>query len=483
MSTAARRTDHIDRGSTVSTHPSSSGALLDQLRRRSADPDRRVLLTGGTVVTMDPALGVLPRGDVLLHGDRIEAVGPDLGSTPAAAGALVVDVAGRILCPGFVDTHRHAWEGQLRRVMPDVNDLGEYVTTTLAGIAPAYRPEDVYTGTKLAALTAIDCGITCMLDFAHNARSAQHSDSAVQALADTGIRGVHASMRPHFGNWDHQWPADLTRLKERYFSSGDGLLTLRLATLATDEIAGPDLAYGPRLARVAEELGVGVSVDAVFGTTSSAAILEWERAGLLSPRVTLIHCTGLTGDAWRAMADSGTTVALAPTSDAQIGLETAIPAIDEALAVGIRPGLSIDVEVALASDMFTQMRALLAIQRMRAVNSVHGTDREPVRIGTADVLDLATLQGARTNGLEETTGSITPGKQADLLVIGAEDLNTMPLNDPVGTVVLGADPRNVHAVFIAGRVRKWDGQVLDVDLDALRREVRESRDHVLAARV
>ncbi|MGY1855503.1 amidohydrolase family protein [Modestobacter sp. SYSU DS0290] len=459
-----------------------SSALLDQLRRRSADPDRRVLLTGGTVVTMDPARGVLPRADVLLHGDRIEAVGPDLHATPAAAGALAVDVTDQLVTPGFVDTHRHAWEAQLRRIMPDVDDLGAYVTSTLAGIAPAYRPEDVHTGTRLAALTAIDCGITCMLDFAHNARSAAHSDAAVQALADTGIRGVHASMRPHFGEWEHQWPADLTRLKEQWFSSRDGLLTLRLATLATDEIAGPDLAYGPRLARVAEELDIGVSVDAVFGSASSTAVLEWARAGLLSPRVTLIHCTGLTGDAWRAMGDTGTTVALAPTSEAQIGLETAVPAIDEALAVGIRPGLSIDVEVALASDMFTQMRALLAIQRMRAVEAAHGTDREPSRIGTLDVLDLATLQGARTNGLGETTGSITPGKQADLLVIGAEDLNTMPLNDPVGTVVLGADPRNVHAVFIAGQVRKWDGRVLDVDLDALRDEVRESRDHVLAAR-
>ncbi|MFB4317212.1 amidohydrolase family protein [Actinomadura sp. 21ATH] len=455
--------------------------ILDRLRRQAADPGRRVLLTGAAVVTMDPRLGTLPKADLLIQGETIAAIGPGLAAQGAADGAVVIDAHGFILAPGFVDTHRHAWEAQLRRIMPDVDDLGDYVTSTLAGLAPAYTPHDVYVGTRLAALTALDGGITTLLDFSHNSRSAAHSDSAIQALADTGIRGVHASMRPHFGDWDGQWPGDLARLKDKYFSTDDRLLTLRMATLATDEIAGPDLAYGPGLARTARELGIGVSVDAVFGAPSSAAVMEWEKAGLLGPDVSLIHCTNLTADAWRAMGATGTNVALAPTSDAQIGLETAVPAIDEALAAGIRPGLSIDVEVALASDMFTQMRALLAIQRMRAVDAAYATEARPQRIGVADVLDLATASGARSIGLGDTTGSLTPGKQADLLLVGAEDLNTMPLNDPVGTLVLGADPRNIDAVFVAGNPRKWAGTVLDVDVTALGDEVRASRDNVLRA--
>ncbi|MGW6929853.1 amidohydrolase family protein [Lentzea sp. NPDC054927] len=447
--------------------------ILDQLRDTASDSNRRVLFTGAAVVTMDPALGTLARGDVLVEGSRIAAVGTGLD----AADAIVVDATGTVITPGFVDTHRHAWEAQLRRIMPDVDDLGAYVTTTLVGYAPAYRPEDMYIATLLAALTAIDSGITTMLDFSHNSRTAAHSDAAVRALLDTGIRGVHAGMAPHFGDWDHQWPADLARLRDEH---GSDLLTFRLACLATGEIAGPGLAYGPELARCARELGIGVSVDAVFGASSSAAILRWEREGLLGPDLTLIHSTGLTEDAWRAIGGSGTTIALAPTSDAQIGLENAIPAVDEALSAGVRPGLSIDVEVALASDMFTQMRALHTIQRMRAVNAVYGTSREPRRITTTDVLDFATLQGARTNGLAGVTGSLTPGKQADLLVITAEDLNNMPLNDPIGTVVLGSDARNIDTVLIAGQVRKWDGVVLDVDLAELRTQVAASRDHVLA---
>ncbi|XUL92490.1 amidohydrolase family protein [Streptomyces galilaeus] len=447
---------------------------LDRLRRQSADPARRILFTGASIVTMDPELGTL-QGDLLVEGDTIAAIGPDL----SAEGAVVVDASGTILAPGFVDTHRHAWEAQLRRIMPDVDYLGGYVMTTLAGYATVYRPEDMYIGTRLAALTALDSGITTMLDFSHNSRTREHSEAAIEALRDTGIRGVHASMGPHFGDWDRQWPADLTRLKDRYFSSDDQLLTLRLATLATDEIAGPALAYGPELARTAADLGIGVSVDAVFGEASSRAVLSWAEHGILGPDVTLIHATGLTAEAWKAMGESGTTVALAPTSDAQIGLETAIPAVDEALAVGIRPGLSIDVEVALASDLFTQMRALLAIQRMRAVNAAYGTGGELSRITTRDVLDFATLQGARTNGLGDVTGSLTVGKKADLLVVRAEDLNNMPLNDPIGTLVLGSDARNISAVFVDGQPRKWEGQVLDVDLPALRTEVNASRDHVL----
>ncbi|POM22784.1 Melamine deaminase [Actinomadura rubteroloni] len=436
-----------------------------------------ILFTGGSVVTMDPELGDLARGDVLVSGEHIVAVGPDLRDHPQARGAEIVDTTGRIVSPGFVDTHRHAWQAQLRRSIPDVTDLGAYVTSTLARIAPAYRAHDVYVGTRLAALSALDAGITTMLDFSHNSRSAAHSDAAIQALVDTGIRGVHASMAPHFGDWDQQWPQDVQRLHAAHSS---GLVTVRLATLATSEIAGPLHAYAPRLAAFARELGIGVSVDAVFGMSSSAAILDWAKDGLLGPHVTLIHATGLTVEAWRAIGDTGTTVSLAPTSDAQIGLETAIPAIDEALAAGVRPGLSIDVEVALASDMFTQMRALHAIQRMRAVNRAYGTDAIPNRITTRDVLDFATLQGARTNGLDSITGSLTPGKQADLLVVNATDVNTMPLNDAVGTLVLGADPRNIETVLVAGVIRKSGGRLVGVDAAQLHEQVVASRDAILA---
>lgn len=457
-------------------------SLSDYTRAYSAE--RPILLTGGTVITMDPDVPDLACGDILLTGSRITAIGTDLRSDPvhaaAAAAALAVDTRGAIVSPGFVDTHRHAWETQLRRSIPDVTDLGEYVMSTLSGIAPAYTPEDMHTGTRLAALTALDCGITTMLDFSHNSRTRAHSDAALQALVDTGIRGVHASMAPHFGARDGQWPADVGRLLEAFQGANNGLVTLRLAALATDEIAGPDIAYGPRLAAVARDLGVWTSIDAVFGQPSSRAILDWADQGILDPTLTLIHCTGLSADAWAAMGDAGATVSLAPTSDAQIGLETGVPAIDEALSAGIRPGLSIDVEVALASDMFTQMRTLHAIQRMRATHAAYGTGETQPRISTRDVLDFATQQGAKANALDTVTGSLTPGKEADLLIVRADDVNNMPLNDAVGTLVLGSDARNIDTVLVAGRARKWAGQLVGVDVNALRDEVISSRDAIIS---
>jgi cytosine/adenosine deaminase-related metal-dependent hydrolase len=249
-------------------------------------------------------------------------------------------------------------------------------------------------------------------------------------------------------------------------------------SLSTDEIAGPAIAYGTALAAIARDLGVWTSIDAVFGKSSSEAILRWADQGILDPTLTLIHSTGLTAEAWTAMGDAGVTVSLAPTSDAQIGLESAIPAIDEALAVGIRPGLSIDVEVALASDMFTQMRALHAIQRMRATNIAYEGGQPSERISTRDVLDFATLQGAKANALGDVTGSLTPGKQADVLIIRAEDINNMPLNDAIGTLVLGADARNVDTVLVAGTARKWAGALVGEDIDALREDVIRSRDDI-----
>ncbi|APU15498.1 MULTISPECIES: amidohydrolase family protein [Actinoalloteichus] len=441
------------------------------------------LFTGGTIVTGSPTIPDLESGDVLVGDGLILAVGPDLRSSPEFADriaeAVVIDTRGRILAPGFVDTHRHAWQSQLRRSIPDVGDLVSYVTSTLGGAAPAYTPEDMLIGTRLAALAAIDAGITTMLDFSHNARSAAHTDAAVTALIDTGIRGVHASMAPHFGDWDRQWPADLGRVVSRYQGAESGRITVQLAALATDEIAGEHLAYGPHLASVAESLDIGVSIDAVFGASSSRALLDWARRGILHSKVMLIHATGLTDEAWRAVGDTGATVALAPTSEPQIGLESGVPAIDEALAVGVRPGLSIDVEVALAGDMFTQMRALLAVQRMRAVENSPDRANPSARITTRDVLDFATLHGAHTLGLADRTGSVEAGKRADLILVNAESIATMPLNDAVGTLVLGASPADVDAVLVDGVPRKWAGSLVGVDVDAVRDEVTASRDAIL----
>src|SRR5215813_835687 len=210
----------------VAAAPSQSerGGKESEIVERVSRPDsnRRILMKGGTILSMDPKVGNLAKGDVLIQGKKIAAVGVNLQSA-----GEVIDASNNILIPGFVDCHRHSWEGVLRRIIPN-GDIASYMATTHQGFAPYYRPHDMYVGNLITALGCIDAGITCIIDNSHNSRSAAHSDAAVQALFDSGIRAVHASGAPQTGTWDRQWPQDLERLQKRFFSSDDQLVTLRM---------------------------------------------------------------------------------------------------------------------------------------------------------------------------------------------------------------------------------------------------------------
>jgi cytosine/adenosine deaminase-related metal-dependent hydrolase len=458
------------------TGDDESGDVLDQFGRAGAR--RRILLRGGTVITLDPNVGDFVRGDVLIVGKTIAAIGPDLSEAANDGQAVVVSAEGMILTPGLHDSHRHCWQNQFRRLIPNVDSVQAYLDMAHGFLAPHYRPRDVYVGTLISALGCLDAGITCVLDFSHNSRTAEHSDAAIEAMADAGIRAVHASCGPLFGAWDHQWPKDLVRLKERYFASDDQLLTLRIGLLASRG----ELAVDPNWLTFARDLGMAISIDGVSGRVASANIEKLAGPGLLGPDVTLIHCSDLTDTLWQMIASSGTTVSLAPTSDAQIGIAASIPPIQQALDVGVRPSLSADVEIALSSDMFTQMRVVLSTQRMLAFNRrYHDDPGAPNPMSVRDALEFTTVEGARANGLLHKVGTLTPGKEADIVLIGAEDINTMPLNNAVGTVVSGADSKNVDTVIVAGEVKKWRGQLLGHDLAALRKAVHDSRDYVVAA--
>ena len=456
-------------------------SVLDGLQDSARDLDRRVLLTGATVLSMDPDVGDFERADVLMEGSKIAAVAPDLSDAAADGQAIVVDLEGTIVIPGMHDTHRHCWENQFRRLLPDAG-LGDYVESILT-LGPCYRPEDIYAGTLISALGAIDSGVTGVLDFCHNSRTGAHSDAAIKAWNDGGVRAIHASCAPPNGDWDEQWPADLRRLREEHFSSDDQLVTLRIGLLARalPQIQAP-IAVTPESLRLARDLDIEISLDGVFGPGAAADIARLHDAGLLGPDITYIHCTDIPDETWSRIADTGGTVSLAVTSDAQIGCLGAIPPVQQALDHGLQPSLSVDVECCLTTDMFTQMQVVLNIQRMLAYNRAYrGEENAPAPIAARDVLSFATVEGARANGLLSKCGTLTPGKEADIVAIRADDINVLPLNNAVGTVVLGADSRNVDTVFVAGKPRKWRGQLAEHELSAVRRLVTESRDYLVEA--
>jgi cytosine/adenosine deaminase-related metal-dependent hydrolase len=451
--------------------PAESSRLLEELL--GLGPDGRILLRGATVVTMDADIGDLAAGDVLIRGSVIEAVGADLAARASQAGAVSIDMAGMIVMPGMVDGHRHCWQNQLRHLICDA-EIDEYIAMTHGSTALNYRPEDMYAGDLVTLLGAIDSGITCVLDFSHNSRSRAHSDAVFAAYRDSGARAVHVSAPPNAGRWEEQFPADLLRLRSEHCAPG-GLSTIRM---------GIDLRRVWPIADLmsfAQDNGLHVTFDGVMGPPSSAEVEQLGRSGLLGPDVSLVHCTDMSDGAWQLIADSGALVTLAPTSDEQLGLADGVPPVQKALDFGIRPSLSVDVEIALSSDMFAQMRCVLLTQRMQATQRRYRGEADvPAFISGRDVLDFATTRGAAAVGLAASIGSLTPGKQADIVCIRAEDINNMPLNNAIGTIVHGTDTRNIDTVFVAGAARKWQGELIGQDLARIRSLAWESRDYLAA---
>jgi 5-methylthioadenosine/S-adenosylhomocysteine deaminase len=431
-------------------------------------PTSRTLIEGGTVLTLDPALGDFTTGDVLIENDKIVAVGPHLEVTDGE----VIDATGMIVLPGFVDSHRHIWEGILRNIGTDVPLEGRtsYISFVLHKLAPAFRPEDAYVGNLLSALGAIDAGITTLLDWSHIQASPAHTDAVVEALEDSGLRAVFAYGFPWWGKWEERQPSWFVRAATEHFSTKDQLLTLALAA------PGPeftDFEITRDHWKLARETGARISTHVGVGSYGQDGKLqEFGEAGLLGSDTTYIHCTTLNDTEIQMIVDTGGTVSLAAPVEMMMG--HGMPPIQKFLDRGLPPSLSVDVETNVPSDMFNQMRSVLGLQRAIAAAE------EKVPVGARDVLGYATVDGAKANGLESKIGTLTPGKQADVVLLSTRRMNVTPLNDPATAVVTGMDTSNVDTVLIAGRVMKRNGELLHVDWGAVRRMALESRDHVIA---
>ncbi len=439
----------------------------------------RVLLRGGHVLSMDAEIGDVYGGDVLIEDGRIAAVGPSL----EVGDAEVVDCAGSIVIPGFIDSHRHTWETVIRGIAPDVS-LGGYFDIVLDQLAPAYRAEDVYAGNYLGSLEAIDAGVTTLLDWSHINNTPEHSDEAIRGLRDAGLRAVYCYGNPNtsLADWWYtstlESPEDIRRVRDQYFSSDDGLITLAMGTrgpgFCTPEVVKHDW-------ELARDVGAPISVHVGMGPYAGrfSMVKQLSEMGLLGDDTTYIHCNYLSDEEFQLIADTGGKVSIAPTVEMTMGHGT--PPTARALAHGLRPSLSIDVVTTVPGDMFTQMRFLFAQDRLLSHEAAFaaGNETEPKLLTCREVLEFATIEGARVCGVEDRTGSLTPGKQADVVVIRCDHLNTFPIIDPVSTVVLQADTRNVETVFVAGKALKRDGKLVGPDLGRARSLATSSLEYLL----
>lgn len=447
---------HISRRNflAVGTAAAASTALAAQ-QPAGLPKGGRILLRGGCVLTLDRGVGDFETADVLIDGTTIAAVQPNL-----KANAEVIDASNMIVMSGLIDTHRHMWEGPLRNILPNglLSDYNRDITGTARSV---YRPEDAYIGNLVSALGAINAGVTTVLDWSHIGNSPEHTDAAIQGLRESGVRAVYGFGTGATGA-KTAFPQDIHRLRKQYFSSEDQLLTLAMA-------AGIDASHWA----IAREVGAPITVH-VNGANTLQPV-----ASALGPDVTCIHCCNLTEAEWQLLAKHGCHVSIAPPIEMKMG--HGVPPIQQALDHGIRPSLSVDVETEMPGELFTQMRTVLTLQRMQLLARQRGGEAKiPPLLTVRDVLEFATIEGARDNRLDRRVGTLTPGKEADVILLRMDQINVLPVNNAYGAVVLGMDTSNVDTVFIRGRIRKWQGRLVGVDLTRVSTLVHQSRDYVVS---
>src|SRR5436190_1636742 len=342
---------------------------------------QRLLIRNGFVVSMDPDVGDVPYGDVLVEDGKIAEIGRGLEASEAEQ----VDATGMIVMPGFVDTHRHTWQTPVRGVLPCCT-LDHYFAVMLGSVGGHYRPEDVHIGNQAGALEALNGGVTTLLDWSHINNTPDHSDAAIQGLKDSGIRAIYAHGVPTGGEW---WAfSELDLIKE-----------------------------------------------------------------------------------------SGGTASVAPYVEMLMGHGR--PPTGKLLQRGVPVSLSVDVVSSVPGEMFTQMRTALVHERIGAFTETPDDAFAPT-LSHRDVLQFATIDGARACAIDDKVGSLAPGKQADIVLLNVNAINTAPMVDPVGTIVVFSDTSNVDSVFVAGRAVKRNGELVGADLGDIFRRLDESRDHILS---
>jgi 5-methylthioadenosine/S-adenosylhomocysteine deaminase len=495
-------------------HPAA--AADDELPEASGSLGRRYVIRGGSVMSMDPKVGDFVRADVLVEGKKIVAVGPNL----AASDAGVIDASGRIVMPGFIDTHHHQFETALRSFLADgvlINDGSgtpsgsmTYYEYILLKFASVYRPQDVYISELVGGLSQLDDGVTTVHDVSQIHHTPQHSDAAVQALFDTGRRAAFgyfegAGEGVSVNTPEYGYPQDAFRLAKKWFSSSDQLVHM---------IMGGEVYLGApiytRSWQIGRQLGLQIAAHILspFSIRPILDLLAQGKGGTTSdigigPDNLFIHMTGMSDLGWQAVKENGAQVSLAVPIE--MNMRHGMPPILKLQSLGMEPSLSVDVEVTLTADFFTQMRSMMNLQRLLVNQMILDQDSAPnpvdwglppssaatawpkPRVGlpapltTRDVLRYATMNGAKALRLDDKVGSLTPGKEADIIILDATRINVAPVNQVPGAVVSLMDRTNVETVIVAGKVRKWKGRLLDVDLPVLRRQLEASRDYVFDA--
>jgi 5-methylthioadenosine/S-adenosylhomocysteine deaminase len=489
---------------------------------------RRILLRGGIVLSLDPKVGDFEKADILIDGKSIADIAPNV----SAPDAEVVDCSGTIVMPGFITTHHHQYETLQRSIIADGVLAGPWPQESYGSVVQniwtagriadpqnpnnfiwdlgrvPYDPEDCYISELVACLSEISEGITTGTDTSQANHTPEHTDAMIKGLLDSGRRtvfdysgGTNRSAQGipfEFPGAMNDTTKGIGRIAKTYFSSRDQLVTLGFAGGPGPAFAGAPYT-GWQLGRSFGALINNHNVANPMGIVNAAADL---RNGTDWSDVTFVHCTrwqdtprsqigyGSSGypsnsrsRAWEICRDRGAHVSIANLIEMQ--MRHGMPPFQEALNHGILPSLSPDVDTNMTTDPFSLMRGAFCLQRALANDlafpeSNPGGLPTPQLVTSRQVIEMATIAGAAANRLQDRVGTLTPGKEADVVVLDARTINTWPMNNVPGTIVTMMNPRHVRDVLIAGKVVYWRGTLVGWDIDRLLRQIEQARDRVLA---
>ncbi len=428
---------------------------------------KRTLIRHATIITMD-AQGDLPQGDILITGDTLAEIAPRIEIDSGATDVQAVDATGFIIIPGLVNAHMHTWQTALRALAANWTLL-EYFSKMHAGLATVFAPQDLHIATLVGALNQLNCGTTTLADWCHNNPTPAHNDAAIAGLLESGIRAAffHGTAKPdpkpgQTPFWEVPHPrAEIERLLKRH--QGHALLSVQAAVLgphySTLEVSLHDFA-------MAKDLGLIASMHQGGGPARTPD--GWEKleaAGLLGEHINIVHGHALSDGQLKRFCGLGMSFSAAAESEMSQG--HGHPITGRLRALGKAPSLGVDLESVMSGDMLTQARIALGQQRSLdnfAYRTLHGSIPPTSTITTREALSWVTVEGARMLKQLHRIGSLAPGKQADLVMIRATDLNMQPVHDAVNSVVMQTSLANIDSVMVAGQWKKRHGQLLNVDL-------------------
>ncbi|HLH61843.1 MAG TPA: amidohydrolase family protein [Ktedonobacteraceae bacterium] len=426
---------------------------------------RPVVFRNATVLTIDPALGMIERGDVLVVDDRIAEVGRQL---TAPDSAVEIDASGGILMPGMIDTHRHMWQTALRGYGADWT-LTNYFQFYYLNWGKIFRPEDIYAGNLLSAIEAVDAGVTTAVDWSHGLQTVEYADAAVDALEAVPGRFVLAYGNLLGAPWE--WtraPEFADFIKRRIDGRGD-MLRMQIAFDVTGDPAFPEKAAF----EVARDFNLPVTTHAgVWGVTKDDSIRMMYDHGFMTPSTIYVHAASLSDDSYQRIAATGGHASVSAESEDNAG--QGYPPTWKLRRHNIPVSLSMDTSVWWSADLFSAMRATLNADRAREHMEAHKRGETVMlsHLRAEQVVAYATIGGAEALGMDNITGSITPGKKADLVLIKNDRAPAMfPVLHPYGHVVFQAGRGDVHTVVVDGKVVKYDHRLIGIDLEKARQAV------------